>query len=582
MRFTRSHAIAVESAILHDSTAPDLSERISPIPPVKSVFRDLMVSSGLYCVTLLWLLISRAFSAEFADYPDEAGHYITGLLFHDYLASFHYLSPLKFAESFYVHYPKVALGHWPPVFYLIQAAWTLVFPISHSSLLLMMAAITTVLAFLIYRMLLPELGHWVSFAAACIFTALPVVQRQTGRLMADTLVSLFMLLAALCFGRFIDSERAKDAIWFGIWSAIAILTKGNAWALALMPPTAILIARKWKLLVRPALWCSAAIVLVSCGPWYWLTFHISNGGWEPTSDRIHYFVSALAYFGVHMTRTLGWGFTALAVVGFVFRCAQLLRGSNVRGIWSALCGLFFGCMIIFCSIPAGLEERYLLPAVIAAFAFAFVGIVSLVSKLPVERFKPVLVFAVPLAIVLFATAGFSFARPTRGYAALANALLSNSRFSRSVILIASDSDGEGSFISEMAMHEHRPGHIILRGSQVLARGNWNGYDARLIFHSPEQVSEYLDSVPVGIVILDSSSSNPNFLIYENLLVETMAVAPRRWKLFGSYAVWKNGVNDANALRVYIRTAASAHPLGLIQVNVPFVLGKRLIFSVEHP
>ncbi|MGB6075548.1 MAG: hypothetical protein WBG29_07920, partial [Candidatus Acidiferrales bacterium] len=85
---------------------------------------------------LIWLILlvpvlclqwyDHAFLGEFGGYPDEPAHYVTGLMFHDYFASLHYFSPLQFAENYYVHYPKVGIGHWPPVFYLLQAFWTLI------------------------------------------------------------------------------------------------------------------------------------------------------------------------------------------------------------------------------------------------------------------------------------------------------------------------------------------------------------------------------------------------------------------------------------------------------------------------
>ena len=52
---------------------------------------------------------------------------MTGLMVRDYIAAGFPDSPFRFAENYYLHYPKVAIGHWPPVFYSIQAAWMLIF-----------------------------------------------------------------------------------------------------------------------------------------------------------------------------------------------------------------------------------------------------------------------------------------------------------------------------------------------------------------------------------------------------------------------------------------------------------------------
>ena len=88
--------------------------------------------------------------AEFAANADEPAHYVTGLMVHDYLARGFPSNPLEFAREFYSRYPKVAIGHWPPVFYIVQALWTSLFTASRASLLLLMAAISAALLTLTY------------------------------------------------------------------------------------------------------------------------------------------------------------------------------------------------------------------------------------------------------------------------------------------------------------------------------------------------------------------------------------------------------------------------------------------------
>src|ERR1700730_1585230 len=100
-------------------------------------------------VVLQWL--GGAYRTEFAGYPDEGAHYVTGLMVHDYIVRHHFDSFQAFAENYYLHYPKVAIGHWPPFFYVVEAAWMLVFPVSRSSMLLLMALLTLFMAFALYR-----------------------------------------------------------------------------------------------------------------------------------------------------------------------------------------------------------------------------------------------------------------------------------------------------------------------------------------------------------------------------------------------------------------------------------------------
>ena len=65
--------------------------------------------------------LSGAYCADFAGNPDEAAHYVTGVMVRDYLAAVPWQPPMTFARNFYSHYPIVAIGHWPPMFYAVQA-----------------------------------------------------------------------------------------------------------------------------------------------------------------------------------------------------------------------------------------------------------------------------------------------------------------------------------------------------------------------------------------------------------------------------------------------------------------------------
>lgn len=558
--------------------------RRKPWVPRPQLLRSALVLIGLLGTILLGLWITGAFHAEFADYPDEAAHYVTGLLIHDYLAGFHYVSPLQFAENFYVHYPKIALGHWPPVFYLIQAGWTLLFSTSHTSLMFLTSALAALLAFAIYRILLSEVGHWISLCAAILFAVLPLVELEAGRLMADILVTLFMVMAAIWFGRFLDTGSTRAAIGFGIWSSIAVLTKENAFALVLVPILGIACTGKWKMLRRPALWCSAGIVLVTCGPWCLWTLRMSREGLVQRSVSFHYFVRGLAYFWNNLPHSAGWLLSLLALLGLAGKGIALFRGENVRGIWPSLLGLFCGCFLVFCLIPAGFEPRYLLPALAAMFPFIPLGAVHLLSRLPLHRWRAAV--AAVVLLIGFATAGFSFPpSPVHGYASLANLMLSNPQMRGQVILICSDPQGEGGFISEMAMREKRPGHFILRASKVLASSAWTGENARPLFHSASEVLSYIDSIPLSTIIIDRSASAPDLPVYENFLLGALHAPSHHWRLLATTPVWKKGIEDPRALEVYVRTIPIADSQNVIRLSLNRTLGKTLTLRLpqtSHP
>src|SRR6185369_15418935 len=47
-------------------------------------------------------------------YEDEGAHFLTGVMISDYVRHGIPMSPFRFANQFYLHYPKIAFGSWPP------------------------------------------------------------------------------------------------------------------------------------------------------------------------------------------------------------------------------------------------------------------------------------------------------------------------------------------------------------------------------------------------------------------------------------------------------------------------------------
>ncbi|MBA2305851.1 MAG: hypothetical protein H0W08_24905 [Acidobacteria bacterium] len=64
---------------------------------------------------------------------------------------------------------------------------------------------------------------------------------------------------------------------------MAIMTKGSGFALAFVPPLAILFTGRIDLLKRLNLAYAAVIVLVLAGPWTWAFRDVTRAGWEQPS-----------------------------------------------------------------------------------------------------------------------------------------------------------------------------------------------------------------------------------------------------------------------------------------------------------
>jgi 4-amino-4-deoxy-L-arabinose transferase-like glycosyltransferase len=486
-----------------------------------------------FAITLQYL--AGAYHAAFSGYPDEPAHYVTGLMVHDWIASGFPWPPRAYAENYYLHYPKVALGQWPPGFYVIQAIWTLVFSTSRVSVLVLMAVLMSLLALAVFRMLKADVGWLVGLGAGLLLVALPLNQASTQNVMADVPLALLSFCAALAFGRYLDTARLRDAIAFGCLAALAILTKGNAFALALLPPIAVLFARRMHLVLHASFWAPVGVVLLLCGPWYVVTAHAVVDtfaqplGWE-------YSKTAASFYAERGLRALGLALTPIVALGLVDRVVFPTFRHGIPGRWAALAALGSSVWIFHTAVSAGYEERYLLPVMPVVVVLLVAGAGRLVGALGYLTIAPTLgraLLAVTIGgVFLFGT--FHIPRKNElGFVQVAADLVARPEFGHAVVLVSSEADGEGMLISEIAMRENRPGRFVLRATKALARIDWNATAQEPYYSNAPELLGYLDQVPVGVLVLDLSGAR---VVYEHhaLLQTTVGRYPDRFQLVAKY------------------------------------------------
>jgi hypothetical protein len=464
-------------------------------------------------LAFLWQRVGGAYASEFGGHPDEAAHYVTGLFIRDsvimvakYGAAGFHGSPIKvgkdFADSYYAHYPKISLGVWPPFFYVVQSAWTLPFSPVRTSILLLMCALAATVSVLLFRPLRDEFGVVPAAFGAALFLSLPLVRSYYSMVMAEMLSTALIFGATLAFGNFLDREKRSDAVWFGVLAALAILTKGTGLALALAVPLAMLFTRRFHVLRRPSFWLAVVLIVVVAGPWTFATRNLGRGGWEEPSPSWHFTLLALRYYPQKLA-------LALCVLPLVFLAigvwVKSRAGTPHQGRWASAGGLIVAIMIFQSILPVGLESRHLIAALPAAIMFIVAGMgwKPLGSAEPPEprRLLPWINAALMLAI----TAGLTplAAKNCRGFAPVAETLLSEATPS-DVALVSSDARGEGMFISEVAMREHRPGHMIQRASKSLASSTWSGSGYSPLYENDDDLLAFLTSGKIQYLVLDDS------------------------------------------------------------------------------
>jgi hypothetical protein len=204
-------------------------------------------------------VVGGAYASGFGGYPDEPAHLVTSLMVRDFIAGLDFRHPWQFAQQYYLHYPEVAIGVWPPGFYATLGIWFLIFGTSRVAAIMFIAIVAATTASVIYLTGKRLIARWAGVLAAVLFVASPLVQESSARVMTEHLVTLGMLVSTLCFARFARTGRIGDGLAFGAVAAMAILTHGNAWALGLVPGITLALTNRWYLLRRPGLWLAAVL-----------------------------------------------------------------------------------------------------------------------------------------------------------------------------------------------------------------------------------------------------------------------------------------------------------------------------------
>jgi 4-amino-4-deoxy-L-arabinose transferase-like glycosyltransferase len=121
-------------------------------------------------------ILGGAYANGFAGYPDEPAHLVTALMVRDFLAGLDFSHPWGFVQQYYFHYPKVAIGHWPPVLHGALGTWFLIFGTSRGASIMFIAIVAATTSSIIYFTGKRLIGRWAGVLGAVLFLASPLVR----------------------------------------------------------------------------------------------------------------------------------------------------------------------------------------------------------------------------------------------------------------------------------------------------------------------------------------------------------------------------------------------------------------------
>lgn len=465
--------------------------------------RSLAAAALILLVAAALQMFSSSFTADFAGHPDESSHFVSSVMVSEFLDR-PFQDPLDFAQRYYVRYPKIAIGHWPPGGYGIQGLWIRVAGSSREAMMILALLYATVCGVLIYDLLWREAGEVLAAGAAIAWITNVSVQKSYQAAMLDMPATMFCLLALCAFREYARKPSAKASLAFGAMAAVALLIKQSAIVLAPVPAVYIVLSRRWNLLGRRDFWMAAVPPLLLAGPWYIATtgfFYKDFVGWSGLGGR----GAAASGYSLSLWWTaVGIPVAVLALAGVA---TALRRAGAASVLWTTALLSTVGMSLVLQVLS---EPRYVLVALASQIALAAL----VLSRLPAKLHPAA---AAALVLVSFGVNS----TPHRGYNQVAATIEAGPA---GHVLLSGFSDG--AVIASAASRDPRAegGRYWLRASKVLGDMSWGGRLRRSYVNNTAEVRDFLDRYGINQVFLDAVTAPP----LAGLLEQALHGAPETW------------------------------------------------------
>ena len=568
---------------------------------MKSRTQRALAALGIVLLAILVQWSVGAIESGFGGFEDEPAHLVTGLMVRDWLANAvgvaessgpSWTDPRAFAEHFYIHYPKVAVGQWPPVFHGMLGVWMLVAGTSKLAIVALLTLLTAATAYLVFGAVRNMHGMTAGAVAAVLFLTVPIVQLCGAAAMTEIPLALFSLLAVFAFGRYIEFGQARWIYGFAAASILTVLTKGSGLALALVPVICIPLSGRWALLKRPSLWLAGGLVALFTAPWYLATVSMTQESWGGGSTpSFAYAQFAASEYFPWLLGLLGPLGAALVPVGIAVGVRDFRRGLKGGGRWLAFGAWAPALLLLHHVVPSSVEERHLAvlaPAWVALSALGAGGVARwFLRRSKTQRSHAQAVFreqqwaALAIAFMGLSAVLWQGDRPTKDYRGWDRAgqyLVTGADQSAGAspladqppvrVLVASDPVGEGLFVAGAALaDEQRPFHFVLRGSKVLCFAGWSGRTYQQRFATDGELEEWMTSKGVGVFVVDRSAFGTRHWYAHMDQLESIAQAEgSAWEEIQRWDVVRGPDTHSGALVAYRHSAWAGLPMPVLSLE----------------
>lgn len=445
----------------------------------------------------LVLVHLHAYQAGFSG-ADEPAHFLNGVFVSNYLRHHAGANPMAYAVEYYLHYPKISIGHWPPAYYGLLGVLLLGVPATPQVAFIINLLISALPAAALGWALAWLAGRRIALAGCAVYALTPLVVESQAFFMLDQALTACCAAAAIAWLAYTRRPGWARAGLFAALCTGAVLLKGNGWLLVLMPLFHMLLTRGWRLLALPHLYLAGLAAAAVIVPWYWLTASIAADGfnyqagltyaWKAFAANLHTLLRNLGYAGVPL---------ALYAVAVEYR-----RRQATPQRWEVVSigiSLILATLTLQSLVPADIDDRYLAPALPAYAALAALGVFhagAAIRGRPGQAAGALLMLAMLApGIAHLAQRGAKVDMRAADLPRLASAQ------APAVWIIDGSSGAEGALIAELAVRDPGLRHYAVRASKLLAVSDFMGRRYALRYADARQVLTELRRLGARYVVL---------------------------------------------------------------------------------
>ena len=501
-------------------------------------------------------------------FADMSSHALNGVFYKDMIEEGGFFDPVRYAERYYVQYPSLTIGMYPPVFYTFEALLFKLFGVSPKVAKLAVCLFTLLgvnVFFLLCRLWFPI---WLSAVGSVLYLMQPSALFAQKNVMLEMPFLTMSIIAVYCL--YIGTERDRlSALFFApLFTATAFLTRQSAIFLVPIWSSWIILRKKWWLMTsgRFILGVLAGATIVV--PWGIVNLTVGKGHLAHLNFGVSHIWPNCLFYLRHLSEVASFPVIVLSVLSVIlFHKLRYKDGYQLSLLWV--------CSVIVFLLPMKLSEpRYAIGLLPPLIVLSMHAIRFLKEKFTYIFQRSSICFVVILVLICFHIDPRKVwdSPDIQGFDQVADFVASD----LDCVSVLYDGLYNGNFIFHMRMRDKDRRVFVFRASKVVFSTAFHlelGYN-QLVKEAPE-FYDVLERYAIKYVVQEERDS---LKTPANKSLRQWMQGPE-FKLVRECRIRCRGLDGFGNLLVYEYLDYEAKPLRQIDLDMP-VMERKISVKLE--